>query len=73
MALYYFGSPFSAQYTGSFGITEEKEKMEILDLQKTAEKVRNAINRNPEGKVTLGNKTAKSILEHLHRLIDLEK
>lgn len=73
MAPYYFGSPFSAQYTGSFGITKEKARMKTHNLEKTREKLKTALERDPEGRVTISNKLARSIDERRWRLADLEK
>lgn len=72
MGPYFFGSRLTAPYTGSFGIRKET-RMETHSLQKTREKLKNALTREPEGRVSISNKLARSIQEHLWRLAELEK
>ncbi|MDW9531944.1 hypothetical protein RWE87_13760 [Sinorhizobium meliloti] len=47
--------------------------MKTHDLEKTREKLKTALERDPEGRVTISNKLARSIDEHLWRLAELEK
>jgi len=73
MGPYYFGSRLTVPYTGSFGTRKEIKTMETHSLKKTREKMENALARDPEGKVSISNKLARSIQEHLWRLAELEK
>lgn len=52
---------------------EAKIVSETHSLEKTREKIQTALDRDPSGKVTVSNKTARSIIEHLWRLAELDK
>lgn len=73
MAPYWFGSRLTAQPTESSYMREAKLVTETHSLQKTREKIQIALDRDPSGKVTVSNKTARSIIEHLWRLAELDK